>query len=154
MKQHTLWPGQPEDIRTIMNAINSYPYLPESFPALIECALQMLGKHRSEAESTFVPYLTHPYVVSEEVGDPIWIQITLADGHTDLGFSFDLKQQCEYSFVFLRGPVPQLGDCVRYFSANWNYGSRYWRLGDVVVKLDKVDDEVSCQFSAASALFL
>lgn len=114
----------------------------------------MLGRQRSEAESIFEPYLTDPYVVSEEAGDPIWIQITLADGDTELGFSFDLKQQCEYAFVFLRGPVPQLGDCVRYFSANWNYCSRYWRLGEVVVKLDKTDDEVSCQFSAASALFL
>lgn len=128
----------------------SYPYLPECFPQWVECAITLIGSSRQKAPSLLARYLPPELLPSEDFPDKYLIEIA-PDSHTLLSFAFYPKGECDQSCIFLRGPVPQLGDCVRYFSTHGIYQPKPtppgWLLpGGVRVRLGKTDDETCCEF--------
>ncbi len=139
----------------MMNATNNYLYLPTYFPELVACARQMLGVHREKAEDVLRQYLPREASLLSTTWEPMWIEMSIEGcvnvDSMDLLFYFDLSKQCQLAFLVLRGPVPQLGDCVHYFNAAGEYLGRRWRLAGAEVTLDKTEDETCCCFSPIEA---
>ncbi len=134
-------------IRTIQMNTLSYPYLPDGFPRWVECATHMLGTCRQQAHSLLTTYLPPEVLPPEDFPDNYLIEI-VPEVDAMLSFAYYPKGRCTQVCIFLRGPVPQLGDCVRYFRAHGTPAKpRGWRLpGGILVLLDKEEDEVCCQF--------
>ncbi|MCC8186642.1 MAG: hypothetical protein LIP08_03790 [Bacteroides sp.] len=128
----------------------SYPYLPDDFPRWVECATHMLGTCRQQARSLLTTYFPTNVLPSGDFPDKYLIEI-VPQVDVMLNFAYDTKGLCDQVCIFLRGPVPQLGDCVHYFCAHGVYRTqptpRGWLLpGGVRVVLSKEEDEVCCQF--------